>query len=455
MARLFADKAWLADGWRRNVRLTLEAGHIAALETGAKRAPADDAVALLVPGLVNAHSHAFQRAFAGRSEFRGPAGTDSFWTWREQMYGLAGRIEPRALAAIAHQAYTEMVASGYTSVAEFHYLYRDPSDPAVVDAMLAALVEAADASGIRLIYVPVLYERGGFGGQALSSGQARFALPFDAYVDHAERAARFLGPAHSLALGAHSLRAVTPDSLRRIAALARERALPMHVHVAEQRLEVEDCLAVTGARPVQWLLDNLDVDARWCLVHATHLDREELARLAGTGAVVCLCPSTEGNLGDGLFPLAAWLEAGGRMAIGSDSHVTIDPREELRWLEYGQRLQQEKRNVAAAPDRGTGARLYSAAVEGGAVAAGLPAGPGIATGMPADLVALDAGCAALAGHSEATLLDALLFCGQPSPIERVMVAGAWRVVDGRHATGADTLRRYAATLASLYDGPGG
>jgi len=453
MATVFADKALLADGWRDNVRLVLDAGRVVGVETGAARAPAEDAVGLLVPGMPNAHSHAFQRAFAGRSEFRGPLGTDNFWSWREQMYRLAGRIDPRALAAIARQVYTEMVASGYTSVAEFHYLYRDPADPATVDAMLVALAEAADASGIRLTYVPVMYERGGFDGQPLNAAQARFALAFDGYEAHVDRAARMLSPTHSVAVGAHSLRAVAAETLGRVAALARARGVPMHIHIAEQRREVEDCVAATGARPVQWLLDHADIDDSWCLVHATHLDDAETAGLAATGAVACLCPSTEGNLGDGLFPLGAWLDAGGRIAIGSDSHVSIDPREELRWLEYGQRLRCEQRNVAATGRIGTGARLFGAAIAGGARPVGQVVA-GIAEGGPADFVALDANGSALAGHGDETLLDAFVFCGQPSPVERVMVAGVWRVVNGAHERGDEARRQFAATLERLYHGTG-
>ena len=454
MATVFADKALLADGWRDNVRVTLDAGRVVTVETGAARMPAEDAVGRLLPGVPNAHSHAFQRAFAGRSERRGPCGTDNFWSWREQMYRLAGRVDPRALAAIARQVYTEMVVSGYTSVAEFHYLYRDPADPATVDAMLVALAEAADASGIRLTYVPVLYERGGFDGQPLNAGQARFALAFDAYEAHVDRAARILASPHSLAVGAHSLRAVTPESLGRVAALARAWGVPMHIHVAEQRREVEDCVETTGARPVQWLLDHADVDASWCLVHATHLDEAEIAGLAATGAVACLCPSTEGNLGDGLFPLGAWLSAGGRISIGSDSHVNIDPREELRWLEYGQRLCYEQRNVGASDGIGTGARLYGAAIAGGALSVGQPVA-GIAAGGPADFIALDGGSSALVGHSDETMLDALVFCGQPTPVDRVMVAGVWRVVNGAHERGNEARRQFAATLARLYDGTEG
>jgi len=449
MATVFADRALLADGWHSGVRLAVEAGRIADVDAGVTRAPGDDAVALLVPGMPNAHSHAFQRAFAGSSEFRGPAGTDNFWTWREAMYRLAERVDPRALAAVATQVYTEMVTSGYTAVAEFHYLYREPDDPGVVDAMLAALVEAADAAGVRLTYVPVLYERGGFGGQALSGLQARFGLSLDAYARHVERAAPLLGASHTLGLGAHSLRAVQPESLRQVADLARARDVPMHIHVAEQRREVEHCIAETGARPVQWLLDNVDVDARWCLVHATHLDREETVRLAGSDAVVCLCPSTEGNLGDGFFPLGEYLQSGGRIAIGSDSQVSVDPLEELRWLEYGQRLKLERRNVAATADRGCGTRLFTAAIAGGTRAVGVPGGGAIRPGASADLVALDADSAALVGHPEETLLDALVFRGQRSPVDRVMVGGEWRVAGGRHPGADEARRRYVATLGRI------
>lgn len=402
----------------------------------------------MIPGLTNAHSHAFQRALAGRTEHRSDADRDSFWTWRERMYELTGRLDPASLTAIARQAYAEMLAAGYTSVAEFHYLFRDPAGRDDADAMFGAVRRAAADSGIRLIYVPVLYERAGFDAATPEARQRRFTMDVERFLAHQERAAGSASGRVTVGIGAHSLRAVSESSLRRVAARAAASGAPLHVHIAEQRREVEDCLGATGSRPVRWLLDRFDVGEPWCLVHATHVDEAETRDLAASGAVVCLCPSTEGNLGDGLFPLERFLPAGGRIAIGSDSQVTINPFEELRWLEYGQRLRSESRNVASVEDPHVGRELFRRVLAGGAQAAGAPR-LGLAPGAPADLVVLDAEDPMLAGHGRATLLDALLFSGYRVPIERVMVHGEWKVAGGRHVDRTRTARDFAAALARL------
>lgn len=451
--RIRARRALLNGGWADDVLLTVRDGTFAEVAVGEPPGARPSLEAgIVIPGLVNAHSHAFQRALAGRTEHRSAAGRDSFWTWRERMYALTGRLDAGSLAAVARQAYTEMLASGYTSVVEFHYLFRDHAG-SDADAMFGALRAAARESGIRLVYVPVLYERAGFGRPAPESRQRQFAMDIESFLAHHERAARLVSERITVGIGAHSLRAVSESSLRQVAARAAGAGAPLHIHVAEQRREVEDCLAVHGARPVRWLLDRFEVGGAWCLVHATHLDDGELRDLAASGAVVCLCPSTEGNLGDGLFPLANFLRGEGRIAIGSDSQATINPFEELRWLEYGQRLASESRNVASSGDPHVGRELFRRVLAGGAQAAGQRAF-GLAAGAPADLVVLDADDPMLTGHGPDTLLDALLFSGYRVPVERVMVHGEWKVMNGEHVDRAGAARDFAAAVARLWAGPG-
>jgi len=432
VSSIFVHKALLADGWADRVRLDIEAGRIAAVSADATPRAGEPEYGIAIPGLANAHSHAFQRALAGHTEERGPAGKDNFWTWRTRMYALAGKIDAEALAAIARQAYGEMVATGYTSVAEFHYLHNEPGTNARTDAMFEALVAAAADSGIRLTYVPVLYERAGFDQPEPTADQRRFARSLDEFVAHYERLKSRGDERFALGIGVHSLRAVTPESLSEIASIAAADGVPMHVHIAEQQREVEQCLDVYGARPVEWLLDHRDVDLNWCLVHATHID-----------------DVTEANLGDGLFPLQRFLEGGGRIAIGSDSHVSINPFEELRWLEYGQRLVAQQRNIAAVPRSQTGRSLFELAAAGGALATG-EAGGSLAPGCNADLVILDDDSPMLAGHSARSLLDALVFSGFTLPIDRVMVRGEWQVIDGVHRDAAAARECYLPVARELH-----
>jgi formimidoylglutamate deiminase len=440
VSQVFARKALLHKGWADNVRLGIRDGRICELQQDATREPGDTEVGIVIPGLTNAHSHAFQRALAGHTEQRSPAGRDNFWTWRERMYALAGKLDADALSAIAAQAYSEMLSSGYTGVAEFHYLH----DRDMANAVLTAGAE----SGIRLSYVPVLYERAGFDKPEPEGHQKLFALDVDRFLDHHARASGKASETISVGIGAHSLRAVSPDSLSRIVAAAEEQGIPMHIHVAEQQREVDQCLAAYGRRPVRWLLENFDVNDQWCLVHATHMDFDETESLAGAGAVACLCPSTEANLGDGLFPLHDYLSAGGRIAIGSDSHVSINPFEELRWLEYGQRLASQARNIASLENAHVGRELFERALAGGARAAGRVTN-GIEDGAHADLVALYDEDPMLVGHDETSLLDALVFSGYRLPIDRVMVGGDWRVVNGDHVEREGIGMRYAQALERL------
>ena len=448
MTVLFARKALLPGGWTDNVRLTIDAGRITDIQTGERPVSGDEQLGCVIPGLCNAHSHAFQRALAGHTEQRSPAGRDNFWSWRERMYELAGRVSADALTAIARQAYCEMLRAGYTSVAEFHYLHRDPTDPEAVDTMFKAIATAAAESGIRLTYVPVYYERAGFEDPEPTSQQASFVMPVDQFLQHVERIAPQCSGALSIGVGAHSLRAVSQDALARIAAYAGDAAIPMHIHIAEQQREVEQCFSSYGRRPVRWLLQNFEVNEKWSLVHATHMDVEETASLAQSGAVVVLCPSTEANLGDGLFPLHDYLDNGGQIAIGSDSHISINPFEELRWLEYGQRLASQSRNVVSLRDSHVGSELFTRALEGGALASG-QATVGITEGAPADVVALSDDDPMLAGHSDDSRLDALVFSGYPLPVERVMVDGKWCVVDAVHLDRDRARSEFAETLKAL------
>jgi formimidoylglutamate deiminase len=448
VSAIFARKALIHKGWADNVRLTVHAGRVAALVEDAQPEAGDVEVGVLIPGLCNAHSHAFQRALAGRTEKRSPEGRDNFWTWRERMYRLAGSLDAGALAAIASQAYVEMLLSGYTGVAEFHYLHRPAGAARADSSMFEALCGAAQQSGIRMTYVPVLYERAGFDDPQPQGQQAQFALGIDAFLAHHDTASAAGSDTLKIGIGVHSLRAATAESLHQIAAVAAAAGIPVHLHIAEQQREVDQCLAHHDRRPVRWLLENFDVGENWCLVHATHMDFEETTALAATGAVVCVCPSTEANLGDGLFPLHDFLSAGGHIAIGSDSHISINPFEELRWLEYGQRLASQSRNVASFEEAHVGRELFIRAHQGGARATGMPTA-GIDTGAPADLVALHDDDPMLVGHGDESLLDALVFSGYRLPVDRVMVNGEWRVIDGEHVARDATRRMFATTLQRI------
>ncbi len=446
MVTVFARKALLAEGWAKDVRITVRAGRIAEIASGVARAAADECVDIVIPGICNAHSHAFQRALTGKTEQRSPGGEDNFWSWRTRMYELANRLDAGQLAAIATQAYTEMLAAGYTAVAEFHYLHCDPATDS--DAMFAALQIAAANSGIRLIYVPVLYERAGFDASEPLQHQRRFVMSLDAFLEHHERCTGAATEQTTVAIGAHSLRAVSAASLYAIASRAHEQRVPVHLHIAEQQAEIEQCVGATGKRPVEWLLENVALDENWCLVHATHMNDDEITALAKSNAVVCLCPTTEANLGDGIFPLHSFLAHGGRIAIGSDSQASINPFEELRWLEYGQRLLTQTRNIASFDDAHVGRELFCRALAGGAQAGALAAA-GIAAGAEADFVTLAADDPMLVGHGDDTLLDALVFSGYRLPIERVMVHGEWRVLAGQHIAQTATRQNFAAALESL------
>jgi formimidoylglutamate deiminase len=382
-----------------------------------------------LPGIANLHSHAFQRAMAGLAERRGEgaAGEDSFWTWRETMYRFASRFDPDTLQAVAAQLYVEMLEAGYTGVCEFHYLHHAPdgrpyADPA---AMSNALAVAAREAGIRLTLLPVLYMTGGFDGRPLAERQRRFAHDVDGYLRLLDALRAQQGDRLRIGCALHSLRAVPADAMRAVL-----DALPgdsrVHVHIAEQTGEVDECVAVRGARPVQWLLDHADVDARWTLVHATHLDGAEVAGIARSRAIVAICPTTEANLGDGFFPLRDYLDAGGRWGIGSDSHVSVSPVEELRWLEYGQRLRTRRRNIATTPGiPSVGETLLRGVLESAADSTGF-------MDAQADRMTLDADAPQLAGACAPDVVDRWIFSGNRPLVDRVEVDGEVVVLGGRH-----------------------
>ncbi len=435
--RLWAPRAWMPVAgqpgrgvWQSDVLLEVAPdGTWLAIEAGV--ACPDVAQRLskpVMPGMVNAHSHAFQRAFVGLAERR-ETGSDDFWSWRDRMYGVALTITPERLLAVATGLYREMLQGGYTHVCEFHYLHHDlDGRPYAEPATMAlALVEAACIAGIGLTLLPVVYERAGFDAPALRADQRRFAaqVPFALRVRDDVRRAAAANVLAGVAL--HSLRAVAPESVALLQSLTAGDTGPIHVHVAEQTGEVEACIAATGLRPVEWLSRHVALDARWQLVHATHTTPDEIAAVAATRAGIVLCPTTEANLGDGLPDLPGWLDADVPLAIGSDAQMARGWSEELRWLEYGQRLMLRRRNVAASPESGypsTAARLVDRSLAGGASAGGLTAW-GLQRGARADLLVIDTDDAALQGVDPEHLLDALVFASPARPFAATMVAGRW------------------------------
>lgn len=433
---LFAPHALTARGWARGLRLAVDAGRVVALEgspaEGATPQPGDALLGgALLPGVSNAHSHSFQRAIAGRTERRA-RGENHFWSWREQMYAAALRMSPEEVGRVAGVVARECKAAGYTSLCEFHYLHHAPSGERYEDLgeLSRRVIDAARGEGLAVTHLPVLYRWSGFGRRAPLEEQRRFVCDLDEYARLVEglRAAYAGDPLVRIGLAPHSLRAVSPDDLRALVDLWRALGpaeTPVHIHISEQRAEVEGCVESLGARPVEWLLANAPVDARWTLVHATHVTPSEREGMRRAGAVACLCPTTEANLGDGLFQVPEWLEGGGALAIGSDSNVTVSVVEELRLLEYGQRLTRERRNVCpplleGAGEAWTGATLWRAAAEGGGRASGRVGG--LCVGDVADFVVLDGAEAAAWGLSPEEQVEAWVFGGRGGVAE-VWVGG--------------------------------
>jgi formimidoylglutamate deiminase len=449
--KLFARDALLPTGWAHDVLVDVAAdGSIGAVDV-AFEAPVD-AERLqgpLVPGMSNVHSHAFQRALAGLTERGGPS-ADNFWTWRTQMYRFLERVGPDEQEAVAAQLYLELLKGGYTCVGEFHYLHHDPSGKPYANPaeMAERICAAAEATGIGLTLLPVFYAHSDFGGAPPLPAQRRFIHDTGAFLRLVSALAQ--QERHRLGIAPHSLRAVTPGELSEILAFARAQleGAPIHIHAAEQQKEVDACIAWSGTRPVAWLLEHAAVDARWCLVHATHVTAEETRALAATGAVVGLCPSTEADLGDGVFPTGAFLAAGGQLGIGGDSHVGVDAFQELRLVEAIQRLTLQKRNVFAREGESSGRTLYQAALAGGARALAHPAGA-IAVGLRADLVVLNGDDPALVEQPAQNVLDAAIFGPGRQIVRDVMVAGRWVIGEGHHADEEAILVRYRQTLRRL------
>ncbi|WP_456425137.1 formimidoylglutamate deiminase [Rhodocaloribacter sp.] len=448
LRELHCPVALLPDGWAENVAVKFdEDGWIRSVRTGVEAWRVAQARGPVLPGMPNVHSHAFQRAIAGRTQRVGP-GDDDFWTWRQAMYAFAGRMTPEAVEATAAQLYVDMLKSGYTAVGEFHYLHHQPDgtpyeDPAELSRRIVA---AARETGIGLTHLPVLYAHGGFGGAPPAEGQRRFLNDVEGIGRILAAIAKDAGgdPQLRVGLAPHSLRAVTPEMLRDALAVldALDPNAPVHIHVAEQTKEVADCLAWSGKRPVAWLLDAMPVSERWCLIHATHVTPGETAALAASGAVAGLCPTTEADLGDGLFPAPAFLRHGGRFGIGSDSHTRVSPSDELRMLEYGQRLMRRRRNVLRREGfASVGLGLYGAALEGGAQALGRPVGR-IAPGCRADLVVLDAEHPLLYGKTGDDVVDTFVFSGGCELVRDVIVGGRHVVRDGRHEREDAVAARY-------------
>jgi formiminoglutamate deiminase len=447
---LFFKDALLKSGWASDVRIKFAGGVIASVETGARAATGDERHTVGLPGMPNLHSHAFQRAMAGLAEVRGPD-HDTFWTWREVMYRFALAMSPDDVQAVAGLLYVEMLEAGFTRVGEFHYLHHDHSgkpfgDPA---EMAGRIVAAARETGIGLTLLPVFYAHGGFGGKPPTSSQRRFVCDPESFacLVEASRRAAATHPGSVVGIAPHSLRAVAPDELAKILPLAPDG--PIHIHVAEQVREVEDCLAWSGRRPVEWLLDHASPDGRWCFIHATHMTAEETQRMAEAGVVAGLCPVTEANLGDGTCNAPSFLASGGRFGIGSDSNVLVGVADELRQLEYTQRLHTRQRNLMTRSEGASSGRtLYEAAAQGGTVALGAPP-PLLAPGAPADVVSLDVENTALLEKHGDRVLDSWIFAARTCPVDCVWVHGRKWVEGGLHVSREPLVARYRRSISRL------
>jgi formimidoylglutamate deiminase len=448
--KLFAKRAYLDTGWATDVRLIVDAGEIAEIKTSTQPMPGDVTVDTLLPALSNLHSHSFQRAMAGMTEFRAK-GRESFWTWRELMYRFLDHLTPEQVGAIASMAFMEMQNAGYAAVGEFHYIHHAPGGQRYDNQaeLSMQVMHAADETGIGLTHLPVLYTYGDVGQKPLAGGQLRFGNSvdqFDELVAQCKTAAKRLNSDTYVGIAPHSLRATSPEDLARIVAQTPEG--PVHIHIAEQTHEVERVQEVLGARPVEWLMDNAAVDRRWCLIHATHMTEAETNSVAQSGAVAGLCPITEANLGDGIFNGSQFLRAGGTFGIGTDSNVNIALCEELRMLEYSQRLRHRERNVMVIDEGSTGETLYAGAAKGGAQALNRNSGE-IAVGKLADLVAIDSNAPTLCALSADQILDGYLFAANDNVVTNVWSAGRHNVQNGRHVAHDRIVANYRAAMAAL------
>jgi formimidoylglutamate deiminase len=452
MSTLHFGSASLPGGWADDVQVEITDRTITKVTAGVAPGPHDERHGLAVPGMASLHSHAFQRGMAGLAETRGDS-SDTFWTWRETMYRFALEMTPEDIEAVATLLYVEMLEQGFARVGEFHYLHHDRDGTPYADPaeMAARIVRAAEASGIGLTLLPSFYAHGSFGGAAPHAGQRRFICSVDQFANliAATRDAARALPGANVGIAPHSLRAVTADELAAVAPLAEGG--PVHIHAAEQTREVEECVAWSGRRPVEWLLEHAVVDRRWCLIHATHMAEAETTALARSGAVAGLCPVTEASLGDGICPAREFLDAGGRFGIGTDSNVLIGVADELRQLEYGQRLKHRQRNVlSAGPGVSTGRALFDGALAGGAQALAQPI-VGLRAGARADIVTLDTTHPSLAGRRGDAILDGWIFAAGANAVACVWAGGDKVVENGRHrlreqacATFNGALRRLVA-----------
>lgn len=449
MEKIWAERALLPDGWAENVCVTVDQGRIAAVETGVS----GKGVGLLLPAMANLHSHAFQRAMAGLSEAKGPEPRDTFWTWRQIMYRFLDHLTPEDVQSIAALVQMEMLEAGYATNVEFHYLHHRPGGGHYdnIAEMAARIAAAAARTGIGLTLLPVHYQFGGVDRRALAPGQNRFGTTpeeFQRLAEGAEAALRDLPADAGIGIAPHSLRAVSPEGLAACVALRPDR--PLHMHLAEQIPEIEEISAAYGRRPAEWLLDNHAPDRRWTLIHLTHMTEDETTRLAATGAVAGLCPITESSLGDGIFNGTIWAGAQGRYGFGSDSNIRIALTEELRTLEYSQRLRDRGRAILATPEKSTGRVIYDAGLDGGATAAGRETGA-IRPGLWADLVAIDRDNPVMAGRAGDQMLDSLIFAGHDGLVSDTWAAGRHVVQNGRHLDRAGIMADYQATIARLQE----
>lgn len=447
---IFAKSAWLENGWAENVRLDVSLGAIAAITVNATPAAGDVSVDTLLPALANLHSHSFQRAMAGMTEFRAK-GRDSFWTWRDLMYRFVNRVSPEQVEAIAALVFMEMQEAGYASVGEFHYVHHQTGGTRYADVaeLSNRIFAAAATTGIGLTHLPALYTYGGAGKIPLSQAQLRFGNTVDQFMALTDAARSGLAnlPADArMGIAPHSLRATSPADLAR--ALAASKHGPVHMHAAEQPQEVKDIEAWLGARPVEWLLDNADINQDWCLIHATHMTETETRRLAKSGAVAGLCPITEANLGDGPFNGPLYLANAGAFGIGSDSNVNISLTEELRTLEYSQRLRDLARNVMVKDECSTGKTIYLAAAKGGAQALARNAGS-IAVAQLADLVAIDSTAPSLCALEKHQLFDGLVFAAKDSVVTDGWSAGRHNIQQGQHIARETIITAYRKAMAKL------
>jgi len=449
--KISARQVLTAAGWRHNAKVTIDdSGTIS--EISDDDAQSDQSVGVLLPAMSNVHSHSFQRAMAGLAERRGPNAIDDFWTWRKVMYRFLDVLSPDDIEVIAAQVQMEMLEAGYAAQAEFHYLHHGPGGVSYdqIDETSLRHFEAAQLTGIGYTHLPVLYMRGGMDGRALEGGQLRFGCGLDSYEAlHSSLGARLerLSSDFRLGVAPHSLRAVPIEGMH--VAVRLGEGGPIHIHAAEQVKEVQEVKNALGSRPVAWLLENMDVDERWCFIHATQMQPEETLDLARSGAVAGLCPITEANLGDGIFDGERYLGAGGRFGIGSDSNVRIGLAEELRMLEVSQRLHGKRRVVLTDEETpSNGRKLYEGAARGSTQALGRNAGE-IKVGALADLVALDDDAIAIAGLSEDAVLDAWIFAGGDDIVSDVWSAGRHMVSGGRHVHRDRIVPAFSETIVRL------